>query len=561
MYLRPYQAQAIQAKYDYFAANTGNPIVAMPTGTGKSVVQAGFLKRVLTSAPGQRILCLTHVKELIEQNAIRCRQLWPTAPVGIHSAGLSQRDYHNSIIFGGIQSAITNPHMFGHRDLILIDECQLISPSDGTQYRQFLDVMQQINPGVKAIGYTATPFRMGQGMLTDPPVKPGESRLFTDICYDITGVEPFNQLIADAYLCPLVPKKTQSVIDVSQVRVQGGDYVLSQLAHEIEKQKIIASALLEARELAADRKSWLVFAAGIKNCEEITTMLNNMGISATQVHSKIPNTKKNPSRDNRIKSFKAGRFRALVVNNIGTVGFDHPAIDCIIDLRPTTSVVLHIQKYGRGTRPYFHPAYDFEMLKLLANRQQAMRDSGKLDCLILDFAGNVQRLGPINDPRVPKPKGPGTGDIPIKLCPQCGAYNHTPARFCCNTQCDYEFIFKTKVNRGASTLEIIKKPEPKTKLFKVSNVAAKIHEKKNGKAPLMKVVYFSGNNMFNAYLGFLDRTGLPRMKGVRWWRQHHAEDTPATAAEALAKFKECRTAAWVKVNLSGEYPEIMEYLF
>lgn len=560
MYLRPYQSQAIQAKYDYFGNNNGNPIVVMPTGTGKSVVQAGFLKQVLTSAPGQRILCMTHVKELIEQNAIRCRQLWPTAPVGIHSAGLNQRDYHNSVIFAGIQSAISNPQGFGHRDLILIDECQLISPSDSTMYRKFYDTMLSMNPNCKAIGYTATPFRMGQGMLTDMPVKKGETRLFTDICFDISGVEAFNKLIEDIYLCPLVPKATGSEIDISQVRISGGDFVLSQLEHEIEKQQIIASALIEARQVAADRKCWLVFASGIKNCIEITAMLNKMGIPATEVHSKIPNTKKNPARNQRMKAFKAGRFRALVVNNIGTVGFDHPAIDCIIDLRPTTSVVLHIQKYGRGTRPLFHPSFLFEQLKRIENRRLAMEMGGKKNCLVLDFAGNVKRLGPINDPRIPKPKGKGTGDVPIKLCPRCGAYNHTPARFCCNDQCDYEFIFRPKINNGASTLELIKKPEPKTKLFKVTNVAAKIHTKA-GKADMFKVTYFCGTNMYAAYMGFEDHVGLLRMKGVRWWRQHHQSDLPTNAADGLAKFPECRRANWIKVNLSGEHPEIMEYLF
>jgi len=68
--------------------------------------------------------------------------------------------------------------------------------------------------------------------------------------------------------------------------------------------------------------------------------------------------------------------------NVGvlTTGFDFPEIDLIIMLRPTNSPVLWVQMLGRGTRPA----------------------DGKENCMVLDFAGNTPRLGPINDPMIPK---------------------------------------------------------------------------------------------------------------------------------------------------------------
>ena len=90
--LRPYQSAAIQGIYDYFHDATGNPLVVIPTAGGKSLVMATFVEGVLKAYPDQRILIVTHVRELIEQNYQELKRLWPQAPAGIYSAGLKQRD-------------------------------------------------------------------------------------------------------------------------------------------------------------------------------------------------------------------------------------------------------------------------------------------------------------------------------------------------------------------------------------------------------------------------------------------------------------------------------------
>jgi len=67
--LRPYQAEGLQSIWNYFEqGNTGNPIIAWPTGTGKSIVPAMFINEVMKLWPSQRFLVITHVKELIKQN-------------------------------------------------------------------------------------------------------------------------------------------------------------------------------------------------------------------------------------------------------------------------------------------------------------------------------------------------------------------------------------------------------------------------------------------------------------------------------------------------------------
>ena len=504
------------------------------------------MKQALQQYPFQRMMLLTHVKELIEQNHKSLLQLWPSAPIGIFSAGLGLKEAYAPLVFGGIASVKNSIGDLGHRDLLFIDECHLLSPNENSMYQQVIKELKIVNPNLKVIGLSATPFRMGQGMLTD-------GGIFTDIVYDLTGIGPFNQLIDDCYLCPLIPKKTESVIDVSDVRQLASDFNQGDLAKAVTHQGITQRAIVETMDLARDRKSWVVFGAGIENCEQLTDKFNAAGVATTVVHSKLTDEQ----RADRLAAFKAGRFRAIVSNNILTTGFDHPQIDCIIDLRPTTSVVLHVQKYGRGTRPYFHPSFSFDQLRDLDNRKRAIQMGGKLNCIVLDFAGNTNRLGPINDPRIPRKKGKGTGEVPVKLCPHCGAYNHTVARYCCD--CGKEFIFRVKIKPTASTEDIIAVPDSKIELLKVNSVSRKIHNK-IGSKPSLQVQYLCGMKLYSSYLCF-EHTGLAKHRAHEWWRQHSADEIPKTTHEAYDKFSKCRVAKQIKVDSTGKYPQIMEYLF
>jgi len=204
---RWYQDEAEYSIFDYFQrGNKGNPVVAMPTGTGKSIVIANFIRRIFSNWPNQRIMMLTHVKELIEQNAEKLMSIWPTAPLGIYSAGLNSREMIMPIVFGGVQSVApairrtleendgrpSHLRHFGWRDLLLIDECHLLSDKESSQYQYIISELRAINPNLKVIGFTATPYRMKMGLITD-------NGIFTDICYDVTGVESFNRLIAEGF--------------------------------------------------------------------------------------------------------------------------------------------------------------------------------------------------------------------------------------------------------------------------------------------------------------------------------------------------------------------------
>lgn len=521
--LRPYQTEAVNSVFEYYyTGGKGHALLALPTGTGKSLILGELIRQVLQTWPGQRLLSLTHVKELIGQNSKTLSAMWPCAPIGIYSAGLSRRDHLHSIVYGGVASVHGKVELFGHRDLLLIDEAHLISPEGDTMYQQIISELKAINPWLKVIGLTATPFRLKQGMLTD-------SGLFTDIIFNLCDVTGWERLIRDGYLVPPVPKQTATEIDLTGVRIQNGEYNLNQLQAAVDRSDITTAACREMLQYAYDRNKWLIFCSGIEHAEHVSDVLNGFGVPSAAVHSKL----KDGERDRRINAHKRGEIRAITNNNVLTTGYDDPEIDFIGMLRPTVSTVLWVQMLGRGTRP----------------------SPGKSNCLVLDFARNSVRLGPIDDPRIPGKPTKGDGDLPVKICDACGCYNHPRVRFC--VLCGAEFEFRQKLVRTADTAPLLSTVQPEIKTFEIDHVFYYRHVSKNsGKASIKCVYHCEGMQVFNEYVNF-DAFGYPRNKADEWWRQRHTSNPPLSTDLALASLSELRKPRKVRVWINKKYPEVL----
>lgn len=546
---RDYQEEEIQSIFDYYASGkVGNPVIGAPTGTGKSVVIAEFCKRVLHHWPNQKIIVATHVKELVEQNAKKMLEVWPTAPVGIFSAGLNQRDTIQSIIFGSIQSIIGSQAKFGMRHLMIVDEAHLVSPNAETTYQKVIRGFLKLNPNFKVIGLTATAYRTGQGEIA------GIGNLFSDICCDHTSMTKFNWFISQGYLVPLVPKKTMTELDVSNVGIQNGDYASDQLQAAVDQYGITYQCCREIMEYAAQRRSWLIFASGVEHACHVAECLQTLGINAVAVHAKLSKEK----RDEYITSFKNGTIRCIVNNNVLTTGFDYPGLDFIGMLRPTTSTGLWVQMLGRGTRPCYAQGFD---LSNELGRLAAIANGQKQNCLVLDFAGNTRRLGPINDPVIPKKrvKGATPGVAPIKICPMCGVYNHAQATICCNPACAHKFERQTKLTTQASEAELIRSDLPIYTELQIQRVLYTKMELK-GRPSALKVSYFCGFEHVKEVL-FFENTGFARTKARQWWRQRSSTEPPNTIDEALAQQQFLREPKAVRVHSNKKYPEITEYLW
>ena len=416
--LREYQQRTIDQLYEWFGAgNEGNPCLVLPTGSGKSHIIAALCKDALQSWPETRILMLTHVKELIAQNAEKMRQHWPNCPLGIYSAGLNRKDLGEPITFAGIQSVRTKAKQIGHVDLVIIDEAHLVSHKDEGGYRTLLADLRAINGNLRIIGLTASPYRLGHGYITDKPA-------IFDALIEPVSIE---ELIFKGFLSTLRSKLTATKLEVDGVHKRGGEYIEAELQAKVDTSDKNAKVVQEVINLAAGRKSWLIFCAGVAHAHHIKEALIEQGIVAACVTGDTPGLE----RDRILREFKAGTIRALTNANVLTTGFDAPMIDLIAMLRPTMSPGLYVQMAGRGLR--------------IAD--------GKTDCMVLDFAGVVEQHGPITAVRPPPKKGDKVGEAPVKVCDHCQEICALSVRVC--PACGAEFPEPVKPALKLSNLDIM----------------------------------------------------------------------------------------------------------
>lgn len=403
--LREYQQRTIDQLYAWFeSGGKGNPCLVLPTGSGKSHIVAALCKDALQNWPETRVLMLTHVKELIEQNAEKMRQHWPGAPMGIYSASIGRRDLGEPITFAGIQSVRTKAREIGHIDLVIIDECHLVNHKDEGGYRRLLGDLTAINPAIRVVGLTATPYRLGHGLITDKPA------LFDAL------IEPISieELIYKGYLSTLRSKVTKAKLDVTGVHKRGGEFIDSELQAAVDTDDKNHAVVQEVMSLAGDRKAWLFFCAGVQHAQHIAEALCQQGVAAACVTGDTPKKQ----RDEIIADFKAGKLQALTNANVLTTGFDYPDIDLVVMLRPTMSASLYVQMAGRGMRVKSHTDH----------------------CLVLDFAGVVSSHGPITNVQPPKKGGDGNGEAPVKACENCDELVHISVMVC--PACGHPFPVK-----------------------------------------------------------------------------------------------------------------------
>lgn len=559
--LRDYQDEAIQSMFDYFeGGNTGNPIIALPTGTGKALVNAGMVQRIVQTWPSQRIMCLTHVKELIEQNYLKLGVMWPEAPTGVYSAGMKRKDTTQNIIFAGIQSVAKKAFLFGHIDLIIIDECHLVSPNAEASYGKFIEDLKLANPYLKVIGLTATPYRLKLGLLTN-------GQIFTDICLDKTSGEDFVWFVEQGYLSNLLPKPTKTQFDLEGVKKRGGEFIAGDLQGACDKEGITFAAVAETYEvgMANTRLKWMFFTTGEKHGQHVTDCLRDIGIEVRFVHSKMAGG--DSARAEAIKWFcEPGNFvKALVNIDTLTTGFDCPDLDLLVILRPTMSPGLWVQILGRGTRPAYATGFD---LLTQQGRLAAIAAGPKPNCMVLDFAGNTARLGPINRVEIPLPPGKkGGGEAPARLCPEdeggCNTWVWAASITC--EHCGFEFPPpKHKLNAGASTATLVAGvgTEAEYEVLTPDSVAYSLHKSRRGTTSL-KVMYMCGITVHTKYHSF-DDANFAGVKAREWWRA--AADMrwlqlPTTCAEALnyAHQKALREPKFIRVRIDTKYPEITDY--
>jgi DNA repair protein RadD len=497
--LRPYQREAVDAVYDHLRQRDNNPCVAIPTAGGKTPVMAAICRDAVAQWDG-RVLILAHVKELLEQAVDKLHAMAPDLwhRIGVYSAGLGSRDRDHPIIVAGIQSAYRRAEQLGRFDLVLIDEAHMVPPDGEGMYRTFLADAKAVNPNVRLIGLTATPFRMTTGTICSA------ENLLNKVCFEVS----VRELIVQGYLCPLVAKGTREDLDTSGLHVRAGEFVADEVEALMDQAARVEAACAEIVEQTSDRRAVLVFASGIQHAGHVAEALARMGGKVATVFGETPSD----DRARTIAEFRAGRLKYLVNVGVLTHGFDAPNIDCVALLRPTNSPGLYYQCCGRGFR--LHP--------------------GKSNCLILDFGGNVLRHGPVDDLRI-KENGKGAGVAPAKKCPECLAL--IAAGYATCPQCGYAFPppERREHDTKASTAAVLS-GEVTVETYSVQEVAYSVHVKRDAPEDhprSMRVDYRIGFLRWQSEWVCFEHTGYARHKAEAWWRRRSDLPVPDSAEDAV----------------------------
>ena len=412
--LRPYQddcGKALMADIN----NTGNPILQLPTGAGKSIIIADIARRCKEKWGGIKILVLAHRAKLVEQDAEKFMKLGIVP--SIYCAELKRKEI-GQFTLGTILSVARHTEEFKDFHLVIVDEVQMINNEDEGSYRKFLKELTK----AKIVGLSATPFRLKGGACY------GQDRLFNRLAYKIG----FADLVKQGYLTPPINYDANSEDDFKDVRITAGDFNIKDLNTHFNK--IVAKSCDDLVRRMRDRHYVLVFACSIVHANAIVDYLNSIGEKAMVYHSELSLAEDKVV----INSFQQKQFKYLVsIDKLG-VGFDAPFVDGLGLMRPTMSRALAIQQLGRGSRLY----------------------EGKTNFLVADYAGNIRRHN-LLDPdaydvpyeKISKTKRKG-GEAPSKVCPNCQAICATRTTTC---QCGYKFP-----PRLATTADMNTKQEEKT---------------------------------------------------------------------------------------------------
>jgi DNA repair protein RadD len=527
---RPYQAEAAQALYNSVQECKDNhPIAAIPTGAGKTMVMCDFINTHLSEWPRDRILVLSHVAEILEQNLNSLEEHFDGIEIGLYSAGMGSRTI-KKITVAGIQSIYRKPELFERFNIIIIDECHLVSHRQVGMYRKFLSKID-----ANYVGLTATHFRTGHGY-----IHMGEDRLFNKLVYNLCTTEGFKMLLDNGWLCPLIAKGTGMKLNTKNLAIRMGDYIPKQLSDRFDRASITKRAVEEIIAIGEPYKKWLVFAIDIKHAENIAKEFRDHGIPTGCVHSKMED-----DRPTAIGRFKRGDYRCMVNVDVLTTGFDDPGIDLIALLRPTESPIFHVQSAGRGMRILL----------------------GKLHCLVLDFAGNFARMGPINDIKIEqKTSGKGGARQMMKECPNCQGLLPIQAREC--MYCGHVYPVKEKIVHKPYEGEIIRleKPVPKKEWLDVVSIKYHKHDRP-GKNMMVKVSYLtSGFKSFYEYVCYdHPRESYARHKAINWvkFRLGAGKILPYDCEELLSMCNagHINKPAKIQVLLGGRFPTIEDMMF
>ena len=540
-----YQAEAATAAMAAIAEGS-NGLIVLPTGSGKSIVIAEIVRQYWEKYR-KRVLIVAHVKELAEQNAEKLGALLPWGVrIGLYCAGLRRKDVGCEVTCANIQSVVKATDRFQDVGLVIVDEAHMIPKAGEGQYRTFLGALG----GIVVAGLTATPYRTGSGDLAEGPGK-----MFDSIVYE----KPMQELIDAGKLSPMISMEPAAAqINTAEAATTGGEFRRSDIAKAA--MCVIAASVEDMLNETELRRSIVIFASDVEHAKSVAELIRQAGKPVAMVSQHTTPL----ARSNIVAMFRAGSIKYLVNVKVFTTGFDAPGTDCVALMTATKSRGLYIQMGGRGSRMSIA--------------------TGKANCLLLDFGGNIARHGPIDG-------SPSFKDTQWK-CIKCSTYNSGEAQACCNCKaakpkgeppqtgfkicpvcvtrcvsgtkkcghCGFVFPLSTIDYNHDRDNPVMKKDKRAIVRAQVERVVYSKHAKP-GKVPSMRVDYLPSN--YSEWICF-EHEGFARKKAVKWWLDRYGGNTiPDTVDEALGIVEPgiLREPVEIVVNVTEKFPRIVSYTF
>lgn len=418
--LRPYQAEALFTLRKRLRETTVPLLVNASVGAGKSLIIAELL--LVIERAGWRALCLTLSSTLIQQNSDTYKL--QNGQCGIYCAGLNAKEFENPVIFASPHSVCKDIRNKGNIsrqpfNLIVVDEAHNINPHDNnSMYMRILNHFgmkaQTERYSYRVVGLTGTPYRGKAESIV------GDNAYFKEEVCSISS----KWLIDNNYLVPTVFGKTQvESFDMSRIRVDKmGKFKHKDLQDAVDRNERLTGLIMKEviETVEAGRQGAFIFASTLNHAAECMRALppdQSACITGDTPHDE---------RKEILSAAKEGIIKYLV--NVATllVGVDVPNFDVCAWLRPTESLTLYTQGIGRVLR--ISPL--------------------KKNALVLDYAGNVDRHGDIDDPLINEALQPMEEDDPeyVIKCWECNFMNKETARRCIgvvnNKRCEHYFQFK-----------------------------------------------------------------------------------------------------------------------
>ncbi len=327
--LRPYQTEALEAIEEAYNRGCMKQLIALPTGTGKTILFAAQTYKMNT-----RTLILAHREELLHQAADKIKMLWEAADVGILKA--ERQEIESQIVVASVQTAMQPKRLAQLKEqgfsLLIVDEAHHAAAES---YKKIFE----------QLGFNGTPGKLLLGVTAT--AKRGDGQALGTVFDEVVFERSIQTMIKASYLSDVRGVRVQTKIDLSSVETRAGDFVESQLAAVVNTEARNEMIVNSYNEHTKGKKA-IVFTVNVAHAKTLAESFSEAGVPATAVYGDMPREE----RESALQAFKESKLKILTSCNVLTEGFDEPSIEAVFMARPTKSQSLYIQCIGRGLRLY-----------------------------------------------------------------------------------------------------------------------------------------------------------------------------------------------------------------